>query len=125
MLIIWTYICRLFFLLQHLFFFNLASNGAIQGDEDTWLQRLLDEAKSSDDEATEGKTGSEKRKEKSDDEEFNPFTCDFTRGLISRILTEKLVVFDYMRNKNKFHSSRRSVGSKTTNYFGLAEEEEN
>ncbi|KAM3724205.1 Protein strawberry notch [Dirofilaria immitis] len=55
------------------------SNGAIQGDEDTWLQRLLDEAKSSDDETTEGKSDSEKEKERSDDEEFNPFTCDFTR----------------------------------------------
>lgn len=67
---------------------NLASNGAIQGDEDTWLQRLLDEAKSSDEETTEGKSGSEKEKEGSDEEEFNPFTCDFTRGMISRIFSD-------------------------------------
>uniref|UniRef100_A0A915PC79 Uncharacterized protein n=1 Tax=Setaria digitata TaxID=48799 RepID=A0A915PC79_9BILA len=55
------------------------SNGAIQGDEDTWLQRLLDEAKSSDDEKDGKKIGSDKEKEGSDEEEFNPFTCDFTR----------------------------------------------
>ncbi|KAL4001691.1 P-loop containing NTP hydrolase pore-1 family protein [Acanthocheilonema viteae] len=55
------------------------SNGAIQGDEDTWLQRLLDEAKSSGEETAEEKSGSEKEKEGSDEEEFNPFTCDFTR----------------------------------------------
>uniref|UniRef100_A0A0R3RFZ8 AAA_34 domain-containing protein n=1 Tax=Elaeophora elaphi TaxID=1147741 RepID=A0A0R3RFZ8_9BILA len=55
------------------------SNGAIQGDEETWLQRLLDEAKSSDEETAEGKNGNEKEKEGSDEEELNPFTCDFTR----------------------------------------------
>uniref|UniRef100_A0A1I8EFT4 Uncharacterized protein n=1 Tax=Wuchereria bancrofti TaxID=6293 RepID=A0A1I8EFT4_WUCBA len=55
------------------------SNGAIQGDEDTWLQRLLDEAKSSDEETAEEKSSSEKEKGGSDEEELNPFTCDFTR----------------------------------------------
>ncbi|VDO48786.1 unnamed protein product [Onchocerca flexuosa] len=68
------------FFCQSLFeLFMTTSNGAIHGDEDTWLQRLLDEAKSSDDETAEEKNGSEKEKEKSDEEEFNPFTCDFTR----------------------------------------------
>ncbi|VDN07010.1 unnamed protein product [Thelazia callipaeda] len=52
------------------------SNGAIQGDEETWLKRLLDEAKSSEDEEDEKSCSNEKEKS---DEEFNPFTCDFTR----------------------------------------------
>ncbi|EFO21446.2 hypothetical protein LOAG_07043 [Loa loa] len=77
------------------------SNGAIQGDEDTWLQRLLDEAKSSDEESAEGKSGSEKEKEKSDEEELNPFTCDLARASYLGLTEEKKIKKKKLKKKQK------------------------
>lgn len=76
---------KMWSLLRFFFIQHLASSGAIQGDEDTWLQRLMDEAKSSGDEKDEEGSETDKEKDGSEDE-FNPFTCDFTRGMIKLVL---------------------------------------
>lgn len=69
-----------------------SEDGAIEGDEEAWLKRLLDEAKSSDEESSgeqseadqslseESADGTQETESVSQaDDDFNPFACDFTQ----------------------------------------------
>lgn len=64
------------------------NDGFIDGDEDAWMKKLMDQAKSSDEESEESAMFDEKNSEKEgdgqnkqSDDEINPFACDFTQGI--------------------------------------------